>query len=290
MLKEKFEQLENILNTKEGRIIFIVLAAFVFLSIIVFRRPDAVTYPQFLSEDEVWFSSAYGASNPIMPFLHPVAGYFQTVGRIVAVIGLLFGLGKAPLVMNIFAICIEALPAIFFLSRRFEKIVPKLWQRFLIGLLYLALPATFETHANVTNSQWRLAILSFLIIVATPSKKTREKIFDYAFLAIGGLSGPFVFFLLPILILHRHFSEYKKRIAQFVIVVTTFTIQAWGLVGTAVGFYAQDGRIRAHFQWDIMVLLKLVAGKIFVAGTFGLSRYSEIKNLDLWNNGVLPIG
>jgi len=173
------------------------LIATLFVLIVILRRVDVVTYPQFYAEDGVfWFSEAYQAKNPIDPFFVPKQKYFQTVSRVGGYLGNLIEIGQAPLVFNLFAIAFQILPAMFFLSSRFRELISKFYLRFLIGLGYLLILGAGETHANLTNVQWRLALLMFLIIIAPESKKIGWKIFDSVMLLLAGLSGPFVFFCL----------------------------------------------------------------------------------------------
>jgi len=181
-------------NAFQNRYFKIVLVVALFGLIVISRRVDVITNPQFYAEDGVfWYSEAYSASHSWKPFLIPKQGYFQTVSRVGGFIGNSVDTRHAPLVFNILAILLQILPAVYSLSSRFSKIVPKFYARFLCSLAYLLLLGTAETHANLTNVQWRLAILMFMIIIVPESKKLGWKIFDGLFLLLAGLSGPFVF-------------------------------------------------------------------------------------------------
>jgi hypothetical protein len=75
-------------------------AAFVFLAsvvLVVSRRPDVLFHAQFWAEDgKFWYADAYNLG-AIAPFLHPAAGYFQTLPRLAALFAQLFPMAVAPL-------------------------------------------------------------------------------------------------------------------------------------------------------------------------------------------------
>ncbi|MCX6717250.1 MAG: hypothetical protein NTU76_01055 [Candidatus Taylorbacteria bacterium] len=266
--------------------IVLVGIIFLFLLITVLRRPDAITYPQFHAEDGVfWYTEAYNATNPITPFLIPKQKYFQTISRVGASASMFFDISHAPLIFNSLAIIIQILPAVFFLSKRFERIVPKTWQRFLIGTLYLVLPATHETHVNLTNAMWRLALLMFLIIVATPPKKTWQKFSDGFLLSIAGLSGPFVFFAFPVALVHAYLKSFRERISNLIIICVAFLIQAYSFL-----FIISDSmRLKVSLGAGLLNFFKILGLSVFINGLIGLDNKKYILDLTLWKNGKLPV-
>ena len=190
LLLEKAEA--ALLKIYKHKIIFFICLFVLTFGITITRRPDAVIEPQFWAEDGVvWYNDAYSATNPLKPLLLPVCGYFQTISRIGAMIAVSFDIGHAPLIFNLIAILITVLPVLFFLSSRFEKLIPKISHRLFLSLAYLCIPGASEVHANLTNAQWHLAMLMILVVVAPASKKILWQIFDGLALLISGLSGPF---------------------------------------------------------------------------------------------------
>jgi hypothetical protein len=182
-------------ESRRGKIFLLFFIPLVFVLITVLRRPDAITNAQFYAEDGVfWYSEAYSAHNFWEPFLLPKQGYFQTVSRVGGLFGNLVDIRYAPLVFNWIAILIQILPALYFLSARFGRIIPKFYRRFLCSLAYLLLLGTAEIHANITNAQWHLALMMYLIMIVPESKRIGWKIFDNTILLLAGLSGPFIFF------------------------------------------------------------------------------------------------
>ena len=91
---------------------------------ILSRRPDALLNPQFHAEDgSVWYSDAYHF-DWWSPLGVPHTGYFQSLPRLVAALALLVPLGRAPLVMNLGGIILQALPVTFLLSSRLSSWAP----------------------------------------------------------------------------------------------------------------------------------------------------------------------
>ena len=165
------------------------------VAIIIFRKPDLISNPQFWAEDgRVWFQDAYNIG--LGAILNPSSGYLQTISRVTAAVAQLFPLRYAPLLFNLVAICIKALPVVFLFSPRFFRIIPKFSNKLILAALYIFLPNTSEVYSNLTNTHTYLALLAFMIIIAKPSQKFFSKLFDYFFLALSGLSGPFVIFRL----------------------------------------------------------------------------------------------
>lgn len=273
-------------NTFKNRYFRIVLVVALFGLIVISRRTDVVTNPQFYAEDGVfWYSEAYSADNFWEPFLIPKQGYFQTVSRVGGFIGNLVDTRHAPLVFNILAILLQILPAVYFLSSRFSKIVPKFYVRFLCSLAYLLLLGTAETHANLTNVQWRLAILMFLIIIVPESKKLGWKIFDGFFLLLAGLSGPFVFFALPIAMIYFYYKSFRESFVRLAILVSAFLIQLYSyffIVNEAVRSSAPLGASISNF-------LKIVSRSIFLRNLIGPDYTGKIMSLKGWENGYMPM-
>jgi hypothetical protein len=249
---------------------------------------DAVTYPQFYAEDGVfWYSEAYSAKNFWDPFLVPKQKYFQTISRIGGTLGNLVDISYVPIIFNSIAIILEVLPAMYFLSPRFNKLIPKFHMRFICSLAYLLLLGTAETHANLTNAQWRLAVLMFLIIIAPYSKKIGWKIFDSFFLLLAGLSGPFVFFALPVAAIYyfcrKSFKIFSNRIA---ILGLTFFIQLYSFLFIVVpGDMRTDNVLGA----SVANFFKILSGNILIRGILPRDYTKIITHMNFWNSGYLPI-
>jgi hypothetical protein len=151
------------------------------------RRPDALLNAQFYAEDGTfWYADAYNYSWRCL-FMSE-AGYLHTVPRLVALFTLCFPLVYAPLIMNLSAFLAQILPIQLFLSSRFGGV--PFSTRLLGCLLYLAVPNSFEIHANATNIQWHLALLGVMVLLARPPGGRAWRIFDLAVLALASVDSP----------------------------------------------------------------------------------------------------
>ncbi len=163
----------------------------------VSRRPSTVLNPQFWAEDGALF---YGQARTL-GFLHtlliPYSGYLNTLPRLTAGLSLFVPLSRAPLVFNLVALLNQSLPPMYLCSSRMRRIGP-LPVRVLLAFLYVGVPNVPSVLGNLTNSQWHLAVLSFLIVVGCPPKSAWGTLFDVTMLSIGVATGPFALFLLPV--------------------------------------------------------------------------------------------
>lgn len=261
----------------ESRFFFAWSSAVAFL-IIVSRRSDALLNPQFWAEDgKVWFADAYNYGI-IYSFLTPVAGYYQTISRLVAVVTQIFPFAYAPLIFNLTAIFAKILIVNFILSQRLSNLIPSIVGRALIAFVYLALPHSHETNANLTNVQWHLALLSFLIIIAPPGKTMLWKIFDVAAISISALSGPFCLLLLPIAAIKWSKTRDNWTIILFLILAVGAIIQISSILTTE---RPSQQPLGANFG----LFLKIIGGHLFVSSIVGEGLYTKMISFSLWKDG-----
>lgn len=243
------------------------------------RRHDALTNPQFWAEDgRIWYADAYNRGI-VYSLLTPQDGYYQTISRLVACFAQLLPLAQAPLVFNLTAIAVKVLVANFLLSRRMSTLIPSLGGRAAIAFLYLAMPHSSETNANLTNVQWHLALLSFLIIIAAPSSRTLWRIFDFTVVSISALSGPFCLLLLPVAVVHKLMRKEARTFILLVILAVGAMIQMSSLLATARPSAQPLGATIGLF-W------KIVGGHLFVSAVVGEHGYSWLVGHFIWNVGV----
>ncbi|MDD3487484.1 MAG: hypothetical protein PHF35_03875 [Candidatus Moranbacteria bacterium] len=283
-IKLKLESIfRGLTSTKKRRIAFFLAISLLSALVVIGKRMDVVTNPQFYAEDGTfWYSEAYNLG-PANSLLIPKQGYFQTISRLGAIASQFVGLANAPLVMNLIAIFIQLLPIIFLLSSRFNKVIPRYPIRLLIIIAYLLLPHAGETHANLTNAQWRLAILMLLVIIAENPKTLAWKFFDAISLLISGLSGPFSILMLPIFAVYEYFSK-KKRYFYLLIIFGTAAIQITSSVLTLKG-----QRSQVLLGASLPSFFKIASGNIFIASLIGSDFFGSVRHLPLWENGFLPI-
>jgi hypothetical protein len=179
-------------------------------AVIVSRRPDAIFNAQFWNEDgRVFFADAYNFGWWAALF-RTYEGYLHVFPRLGAALALLVPLSFAPLAMNIIAIGVQALPANLLLSSRSSAWGSMRFRAFL-ACVYLALPNCWEINANITNSQWLLALCAVLLLVASRPLSIGGRLFDFSIMFLCGLTGPLCIFLLPVVLFlaWRHRSRWQ---------------------------------------------------------------------------------
>ena len=246
------------------------------LIITVSHRPDSLLNPQFWAEDgRVWYADAYNLG-AFYSLFKPEAGYFQTVSRLVASIAQILPFAFAPLFFNICAIAIKVAVVNFVVSSRMSHAVSSLSARLFLAFIYLALPHSFETTANLTNAQWHLAFLAFLVIVATPAKSAFWKIFDTFVIVLSALSGPFCILLLPIAVINYYVTR-KKRLAVLIGIIAAGSI----IQVTSLMFFERPSR--QPLGASIELLAKIIGGHLFVNSIFGDGVYRRLIINGWWN-------
>jgi|GEM_PF-785384 len=282
-----FFRIDNWLQQAGRKRAILLLVFFVLASLItIARRVEVVTEPQFYAEDGVlWYAEAYHAESSLDPFFIPKQGYFQTVSRIGAWFSMLIDIQYAPLLFNLFAVFITVLPAVFFLSSRFDTLVPHLSYRVFLALAYILLPGASEVHANLTNAHWHLAIFMGLVIIASPSRSIGWLALDTIVLGVAGLSGPFIFFAWPLFAGYLYFRRSKEKSFLFLIFTLAFLVQAYSFL-----FIENDApRSSAPLGATFVNFSMILGGNVFLKGMLGPQVTNEIRDLTFWNNGVLPV-
>lgn len=218
-------------------------------AIVVLRRPDALFDPQFSIEDgPAWFQPAWNHQG-FAALTHPWVGYLQTFPRLVALAAPILGLRWSPLLFNLVAIAVQVAPAVLLVSSRAENVVPSLRVRILLASVYLVLPC-IEINANLTNAQWHLAVLAFLVLVVRPPTSAVAKGLDAIVVVLSCLTGPFGLVLAPIALilwLQRRDSHAALLLAASGIATAVQLIVIVGNAGTrsrpALGTSIRDAAV-----------------------------------------------
>jgi len=199
-------------------------------AIIISRNPSSITNPQFWAEDgRNWYADAYN-HGILYSLATPEAGYFQTFSRLVAIVSQAFELDFAPLFFFLVAAAVQITVAAFIASDRLADFLPEKKWRLALAFGYLAMPHSWEVFANVTNSQWHLAMLACLIIAARPPGGRTARIFDLAAVSIMAVSGPFCLILAPIVAAAFLRSREKHLRLVLAVVVVGAVLQAASLL------------------------------------------------------------
>lgn len=151
--------------------------------------------------------------------------------------------------------------------------------RCLLAALYLAIP-NFEVHANITNAQWHLAILGFMVIVAIPSRRWWWRLLDLSVLVLCGLSGPFVILLAPIAL-----ACWVARRGRWALVVTAVT-SGIGLLQGLTALASLGDRPAGPLGAGPRVLGDVVVNRVLLSGLLGQQGTSATISAG-WSHGTV---
>jgi hypothetical protein len=255
-----------------------------FSLLILLRKPTL--HPQFWAEDGVWwYKEAYLSG--VDSLFAPKNGYLQTISRLAGLFSLNFEMLYAPLVFYLIALAAQVSPVAVFLSKRFDGLVPNIKLRLFICLCYVLIPNSWEVNMNITNAQWHLALLSFLLIVGREPRQAFLKTIDYAALIISGLSGPFSLFLFPIAL----FELYRQRTmeaARKAFVVGAAAAVQLVLVSETMGATRSSAPLGA----SVDSFLQIVGNNILVGGILGKVETMGIigSSMHALNYVIVPAG
>jgi hypothetical protein len=231
--------------------------------LVISRRPDAVLHAQFCSEDgRNFFADAYNLGG-WQALLHTYAGYLHTVPRMAAGLALLVPLTMAPLVTNVIAILVQAVPVNLLLCAR-SAAWGSLRYRALMAAAYLALADNAEVTFGITQANWILALGSILLLVAALPRGRVGRAFDCVFLVLAGLSGPFCVLLLPIagVLAWKRKETWSK--VQCALLAGCAFIQLWYLV-----FLDPRGRPKFPVGYSAALLMRMLGGDVILGALLG---------------------
>jgi hypothetical protein len=177
---------------------------------------------------------------------------------------------------------VQAATATFLLSDRLALVCPRPLVRLAFALLYLLLPNSFEVYANLTNAQWHLALLAFLVCVSRSPAGIAGRIGDAAILLLSGLSGPCCVFLLPVSLLVAATRRDRASVERAALVAFGAATQLWCLFGNGASRAAPvlgAGPRRLGLILSMQVVLPLLLGR---------HSTSLYQPWPLWQDGLLP--
>jgi hypothetical protein len=258
---KRFGYLERILSRYHLQIFWLVLVGAFLL--IISRRPDLISHPQFWAEDgNFWYSDAY--NHGIRSLFYLYDGYLVSFYHLVALGSLSVPLRYSPLFFNVSALLLQLSPLALINSNRLRNIIPYRSLAIGVSILYVSIPNANEVFGNLTNVQWHLGIASFLVLVAGASKSRWWFIFDLAILVATGLSGPLVIMLLIIgaVLWWRERTKQHKR--NLLILLGLATLQLISIFILSP-FHRVGGQSGASLHY----FMEMVVGQIFIGSILG---------------------
>jgi hypothetical protein len=236
--------------------------------LVISRRPDAITTPQFFAEDgAVFFADAYR-----LTFFHqillPDSGYLVVFLRLVAWIATLVPLLYAPLLTNLIGLTVQVLPVNLLASGRLATL-GSLGFRMMLAFVYLALPNSRELDVVLTNSQWHLALIACLLIVAIPPRHVLGRAVDLLILGLTGLTGPFCVILFPVNLILWWFRRARWRLITALVLAVCALLQF-------IHIQQADPNIRykAPLGASVHLLINFLSSHVFLASIFGSANYT----------------
>ncbi len=213
-------------STESYRRYALTLTAFalVLAAIVISHRPQSLVHPQFYAEDgQAWFADAHNIG--VASVLTPVGGYLLLFQRLVGLAFAPLGLAGAASSFAAVSVFVQVLPPLMFASRRMRNVLPSDKARMAIALAYVVIP-NIELTGNLTNTQWHLAVLALLVLLAAAPQSTLGRGVDIIALLLAGLTGPYAIFLLPIAALRYRHTLDRWRITQLAVLGGTAAVQA----------------------------------------------------------------
>ncbi|WP_123101538.1 hypothetical protein [Acidithiobacillus sulfuriphilus] len=229
--------------------------------VVILRRPDAILHPELWAEDGVlWYTQAYNSGFPSL--FMPENGYLQTISRIAALAAQPFPIYYVPYIFAVFAFCAQMLPVALLLSRRFDSIIPDKKIRIIISIIYVLMPNSYEVNMNLTNAQWHLALVLFLLLVGNSQK--RYNISDYMLMVVAGLSGPFSVLLSPVAMIEWYRNKFSGDYLRYVIALSCAAVQAVFIVASMM-----QTRSAESLGASMDNFVHIIVNNIFVGGLLG---------------------
>lgn len=283
----------KILN--DNKFLFFLSIFILCIIVMIARRPDLISNPQFYAEDgTVWYSQAYNLGW-LKSIILPQNGYYQSISKIAAAISLNFSLASAPLVMNAMSLIIRALLVTFLFSQRVTFL--SFTSKVILGCFILLMPNLEEVHANITNTHWYLSTYLFFVLTSTPPKTLSWKIHDSLVLILSGLSGPFIVFLSPIIALRlfykSHGENLKERLVSAVRNITFLDVlfAAICLIQViAILLSSTNERSSAPLGASVGLLSNILSTRIFLGFALDGPLSYELWKLPLINYMVNLLG
>ncbi len=193
------------------------------------RRPDAFTNPQLWAEDgSVFLSDArsHGAS----ALWRTLGGYYQLVPRLVAWGASQVHLLWTPALYNLAALGAVIFVALYLLSGRIRLPCK--------GLMVLAVvfcPHRGEVFMTLANVQWVLSLALLLLVASEEPSNFADRAFDVIVLMLVGLTGPFVFLFLPLLLVRLAFRRTGWSAGLVVVAGVLATVEVMDIQPERVG-------------------------------------------------------
>jgi hypothetical protein len=147
-----------------------VLFTLICLGVLCARESQRISSAHLWAEDgTVFLAGALGQGASSL--LEPYAGYFHTVSRLMALVGIhLVDLTYYPIYTRILCLLMTALIFASFTQKAYEWLMPSVFFRGLVAILFCLVPGTSEVFGNPTNIHWILYLYLWLLALKPGSQ------------------------------------------------------------------------------------------------------------------------
>jgi hypothetical protein len=213
LTQEKGQNLTNRLKSNP----WLWLGAVIMLTVFMwcYRRPDALTYPQFWAEDGViFFADAY--HHQFSSLWRDHGGYYHLVPRVVALLGLfLIPLVFQPLFYNLF--CLFGILAI--IAYLWFRLPFSPGKKFFMALSITWAPVANEVMLSLAGFHFILSLCPIIMLLGRTPKNGLEWFIDLFIMAISGFSSPFLTLFFPLLLLVAWENKFQPKSYYFSLVI-----------------------------------------------------------------------
>jgi hypothetical protein len=250
-----------------GRSLAIPLLFLLFLGLVASRRWEQITSPQVWAEDGLIIDGFVRGG--WHDFLQPVNGYLILVPKLITWISLALSIYYYPIASTILACIFSALVGLA------VAIAPtRLLGKILCAISVFLVPSDPEVFGVPLLTLWWAPVL--LLLVATWDERHPAIWLRLMFLAVGGLSSPFILFVLPVL----YFRVFWHRELHSEKIVA---LAATAFAAVQMSFLSTGGWMA--FSQASSFLIHAVPK---FCGWFLIGNFSERAGL-LWPSGILVI-
>jgi hypothetical protein len=248
--------------------------------ILVARRFDAISNPQFWGED----GTIFFRENLIYGFWYSLGNFYRgspyLLQRLVAAAATPFGIANAPLVYNLTAITVVSAASAFFSLPHFRHIVRSDYLRILFCIAVVSLPDSQELVGTLTNVHWYLAIWALLVsIMKLPVSWWGNALLLGAY-AICVASAPIVLITAPIWLVRLVSAAAARRFLEAVVSLAALALMATTLVITK-GVGVEPGAA-VELRGFLDAFVNFVAVRIVAQALIGTERAVEIAAANSW--------
>ncbi|MDZ5647903.1 hypothetical protein [Nitrospirillum sp. BR 11828] len=262
-----------------GTLLAVVLCS----ALLISRDADWVLHPTLWAEDGViWFQNAYAKGLSVL--FATSAGYLNFFPYAMALAARALPLGWLPGWMMAGGFIAQLAPAVLLLVRG-APLIPSLWARGALAVFYLGVPNSYEIHLNLTNAQWHLMLLSFLMLVLPAPAARGWRGVQYGVLLLNGLTGPFCLFLAPVALWQWLGSAPDQRRHAFIqAAIVGFAALAQAVCLLTIGAGERQNMVLGP---SATRLARILTDQLFLSGLLGTTNVNILQQDALWHHPLM---